>query len=271
MKVDFWFTENQNEDVRFGVRTKSHLFSKESKYQRIDIFDTDFFGRIMTLDGCFMVTEKDEFTYQEMISHPGICFHPDPKSVLIIGGGDGGVAREVLKFNVEKVDLVEIDDEVIEASKTYLPTLSSSFDDSRLRVYCQDAFEFVDNAGKYDLVLVDSTDPIGFAASLFSDTFYMKAKNMLGGGGILVTQSGSPFMNPEFIKKAYRGASRYFKYVKPYLSFVPSYPSGMWSYVIATDLPLEKRRDFPGSYFNAEICDSLFGLPQFVKELLKED
>lgn len=270
MKVDLWFSEMQNEDVKFGVRVKSHLFSKESKYQKIDIFDSEFFGRVMILDGCFMVTEKDEFMYQEMLSHPGICFHPNPKKVLIIGGGDGGVAREVLKYDVDRIDLVEIDEEVINVAKVYLPSLASSFSDPRLNVYNQDAFEFVDTGRHYDLILVDSTDPVGFAASLFSEVFYMKARKLLGKDGILVTQSGSPFMNPEFIRKAYRGATAYFKYVKPYLSFVPSYPSGMWSYVLASDSEVKRQRDFQGKYFNDEVCDSLFSLPQFVKDVLDE-
>ncbi|MCL5408009.1 MAG: polyamine aminopropyltransferase [Candidatus Thermoplasmatota archaeon] len=270
MKVDFWFTEFQNEDVKFGVRTRSHLFSKESKYQKIDIFDTEFYGRVMVLDGCFMVTEKDEFMYQEMLSHPAMVSHPNPKDVLIIGGGDGGVAREVLKYPVKTVDLVEIDEEVIAAAKAYLPGLSSSFKDGRVKVYNMDAFEFVDTNRKYDVILVDSTDPIGFAASLFSDVFYMKAHDLLDESGIIATQSGSPFMNPDFIKKAYRGLKGHFKTVRPYLSFVPTYPSGMWSYVMATDGKLEKQRKFSGRYMNEEIYGASSSLPEFIKKILEE-
>jgi spermidine synthase len=271
MKIDLWFSELQNEDVKFGVRLKSHLFSKESKYQKIDIFDTEFFGRVMSLDGCFMITDRDEFMYQEMLSHPGMCSHPGPRRVLIIGGGDGGVAREVLRYPVERVDLVEIDEEVINAAKAYLPNLSVSFKDPRLKVHNQDAFEFVDRDGTYDLILVDSTDPIGFAASLFSEVFYMKAKKLLGKDGIIVTQAGSPFMNPEFLRKAYRGLSKFFKNVKPYLSFVPSYPSGMWSYIIASDSPINRKGEFTGKYYNSSIYESSFSLPQFITDLLKED
>lgn len=270
MKVDLWFSEMQTDDVRFGVRVKSHLYTKESKYQKIDVFDTEFFGRVMTLDGCFMITERDEFMYQEMLVHPAMVSHPDPKSVLIIGGGDGGVAREVLRYPVENVDLVEIDEEVIATAKEYLPALASSFDDSRLNVHCMDAFEFVDQDRSYDVILVDSTDPIGFAASLFSDVFYMKAKKLLNINGILTTQSGSPFMNPGYIQKAYRGLIKHFRTVKPYLSFVPSYPSGMWSYILASNANVEKHADFKGRYMNNEIYQSSFSLPEFVKTLLKE-
>ncbi len=269
MKVDFWFSELQNEDVKFGVRVKSHLFSKESKYQKIDVFDTDFYGRVMILDGCFMITEKDEYMYQEMLSHPAMVSHPYPKNVLIIGGGDGGVAREVLRYPVDSVDLVEIDEDVIAASKIYLPNIAASFSDKRLRVHNMDAFEFVDTDRSYDVILVDSTDPIGFAASLFSDVFYMKAKRLLSAGGIIATQSGSPFMNPDFIRKAYRGLTGHFKTVKPYLSFVPSYPSGMWSYVLASNGKIEKRRDFKGRYMNSEVYQSCFVLPEFVKKTLE--
>ncbi len=269
MKIDLWFSELQNEDVKFGVRVKSHLFSKESKYQKIDIFDTEFFGRVMILDGCFMITEKDEYMYQEMLSHPAMVSHPDPKRVLIIGGGDGGVAREVLRYPVESVDLVEIDEEVIAASKAYLPSIAASFNDKRLKVHNMDAFEFVDADMSYDIILVDSTDPIGFAASLFSDVFYSKARKLLNSNGIIVTQSGSPFMNPDFIKKAYRGLKEHFKTVRPYLSFVPSYPSGMWSYVMASNGRIEKRRDFTGRYMNSDLYKSCFVLPEFVKKVLE--
>ncbi len=268
MKVDFWFSESQNEDVKFGVRVKSHLFSKESKYQKIDIFETEFFGRVMILDGCFMITEKDEFMYQEMLAHPAMVSHPDPKNVLIIGGGDGGVAREVLRYPVNSIDLVEIDEEVISASKAYLPDIAASFSDSRLKVHNMDAFEFVDSDRSYDVILVDSTDPIGFAASLFSDVFYMKADRLLNKNGIIATQSGSPFMNPDFIRKAYRGLNGHFKTVKPYLSFVPTYPSGMWSYIIASNGKIEKHRNFEGRYMNSEIYQSCFSLPEFVKKTI---
>ncbi len=268
MKVDFWFSESQNEDVKFGVRVKSHLFSKESKYQKIDIFETEFLGKVMILDGCFMITEKDEFMYQEMLAHPAMVSHPDPKNILIIGGGDGGVAREVLRYPVRSVDLVEIDEEVISASKTYLPEIAASFSDSRIKVYNMDAFEFVDSDRKYDVILVDSTDPIGFAASLFSDVFYMKARRLLNDSGIIATQSGSPFMNPDFIKKAYRGLNGHFKTVRPYLSFVPTYPSGMWSYIMASNGKIEKHRNFEGRYMNNEIYLSCFSLPEFVKKTI---
>ncbi|MGC8645408.1 MAG: polyamine aminopropyltransferase [Thermoplasmata archaeon] len=270
MKPELWFSELQNEDTKFGVRIKSHLFSKESKYQRIDIFDTEFFGRVLALDGCFMITEKDEFMYQEMITHPAMMSHRDPRDILIIGGGDGGVAREVLKYPVRSVHLVEIDEDVISASKTYLQAIASSLNDERVNVFNQDAFEFVDSASKYDVVIVDSTDPIGFAASLFSTVFYMKARNILNDDGIIVTQSGSPFMNPGHIQKAYRGLSENFKHVKPYLSFVPSYPSGMWSYVMASNSEIRMHREFKGRYINSGIYESIFNLPEFVKEILSK-
>jgi spermidine synthase len=268
MKIEHWFSEMQNEDVKLSVRIKSHVFSKESKYQRIDIFDTEFYGRIMVLDGCFMVTYKDEFMYQEMLAHPAMMSHENPKNILIIGGGDGGIAREVLRYNVEKVDLVEIDEDVINASKEYLPQTSVSFKDKRLNVYNQDAFDFVDGKRKYDVILVDSTDPVGFAASLFSDVFYMKAKESLKDGGIIATQSGSPFMNPDHIKKAVKGMKKYFQFIKPYVSFMPTYPSGMWSYVMASNKKMEMKREFTGKYMNREIYEGSQKLPQFMKEII---
>jgi len=269
MKPELWFSELQNEDTKFGVRIRSHLFTKESKYQRIDIFDTEFFGRVLALDGCFMLTERDEFMYQEMITHPAMMSHPDPTDVLIIGGGDGGVAREVLRYPVKSVHLVEIDEDVISASKAYLKSIASSLDDKRVKIFNMDAFEFVDSSGEYDVIIVDSTDPIGFAASLFSDVFYMKAKNILRKDGIIVTQSGSPFMNPSHIQKAFKGLSANFSTVRPYLSFVPTYPSGMWSYIMASNSEIKMHREFKGKYMNREVYESLFNLPEFVKEIIK--
>ncbi len=270
MKIEQWFSENQNEDIKLSVRIKSHVFTKESKYQRIDIFDTDALGRILILDGCFMVTYKDEFMYQEMLAHPPLMAHRDPRSVLIIGGGDGGIAREVLKHDVEKVDLVEIDEDVIQAAREYLPEMSSSFSDKRLTIYNQDAFDFVDGKRKYDVILVDSTDPVGFAASLFSDVFYMKAKETLNGGGIISTQSGSPFMNPGYLTKAFKGMKQYFSELRPYVSFMPTYPSGMWSYVMASNSPLEMKSEFVGRYINGDVFKGSQMLPQFVRELLSK-
>ncbi len=270
MKIEHWFSELQNEDVKFSVRIKNHIYTKESKYQRIDIFDTEFFGRIMVLDGCFMVTYKDEFMYQEMLAHPAMMSHPNPKKILIIGGGDGGIAREVLRYDVEMVDLVEIDEEVIQAAKEYMPQTSVSFKDKRLKVYNQDAFDFVGKGIKYDIILVDSTDPVGFAASLFSDVFYMKVKGSLENGGIIATQSGSPFMNPEYIKKAIKGMKQYFKFIRPYVSFMPTYPSGLWSYVMASDTEFELKREYVGKYINKDVYLGSQYLPQFIKNIVEE-
>ncbi len=268
MKVDHWYYEEQNEDVKFGVRVENHLYSHQSKYQRIDIVENPFFGRIMFLDGCFMVTDKDEFFYQEMLTHPAMMSHPDPKKVLIIGGGDGGVAREVLKYNVDLIDLVEIDSDVIEAAKRFFPKLAKSFEDKRVHIHNMDAFEFVNEDLSYDVIIVDSTDPIGFAASLFSEVFYGKASKILGEKGILVTQSGSPFMNPTYISKALKGIRSHFEFNLPYLGPVPSYPSGLWSYVMASNSEITMKRSFKGKYINDDVYKSLPQHPQFFKEIL---
>ena len=270
MKVDHWFFENQNEDVKFGIRVSEHLASVQSKYQKIDIVKNDFFGKVLFLDGCFMLTEKDEYFYQEMITHPAMVSHPHPKNVLIIGGGDGGVAREVLKHDIDRIDLVEIDEEVINLSKKFFPEIASSFDDKRVNIFNMDAFEFVNKTGNYDVIIVDSTDPIGFAASLFSEVFYEKASKLLGKEGILVTQTGSPFMNPSHIIKAIKGISANFNHYFPYLASVPTYPSGLWSYVMASNSPIFRRRKFTGKYYNDEVYDSLNKYPQFFKDIIEQ-
>ena len=213
---------------------------------------------------------KDEYFYQEMITHPAMVSHPHPKNVLIIGGGDGGVAREVLKHDIERIDLVEIDEEVINLSKKFFPEIASSFNDKRVNIFNMDAFEFVNKTGNYDVIIVDSTDPIGFAASLFSEVFYEKASRLLGKEGILVTQTGSPFMNPAHIIKAIKGISANFNHYFPYLASVPTYPSGLWSYVMASNSPIFRRRKFTGKYYNDEVYDSLNKYPQFFKDIIEQ-
>jgi len=284
---NIWFTE-RNEDVALSLRHSGDiLFSKKSPYQQVEIIDTYAYGKTLTLDGMIMTTEKDEYIYHEMISHVPLLSHPNPKNILIIGGGDGGVAREILRHeSVNQVDMVEIDEVVIDASKKLLPKIASTLDDPKLKIHIQDGIEFVKNCSKdkYDVVIVDSTDPVGPAEGLFKTSFYNDVYRCLRSDGIMVTQSESPEFNTRVFKEIYGCYREIFgkNNVYCYLAFIPTYPSGMWSFSYCSkgtihpvnDLDLKYANDFVIKhklrYYNPEIHNSSFVLPNFVKELLSQ-
>ena len=192
----------------FGIAIKAGkiLFSKQSDFQKVEVFETDStLGRVLTLDDLMMTTEGDEYHYHEMIVHIPMMQHKNPETVLVIGGGDGGTVREVLKHKtVKKVVLCEIDGMVIDACKEFLPTISCGLDDPKVEIKVEDAIEFIkDKKNEYDIVLIDSTDPMGPGEGLFTDEFYTNVKNSLKEGGIMVAQSESPFANKKEIKKMY--------------------------------------------------------------------
>ncbi len=172
-KTDIWFTEYQTQDMRLGLRIKKVLANIQTPYQHLVVADTEQYGRMMALDGAIQVTEKDEFTYHEMLTHVALSAHPDPRKVLIVGGGDGGTAREAVKHcSVSEVVLVDIDQEVINASREFFPTLSCGLDHPKVQVLTMDALEYIrGKKGEFDVVLVDSTDPVDFAEGLSGNPF----------------------------------------------------------------------------------------------------
>jgi spermidine synthase len=172
--MDLWFSEHHTKNVRLQIKVNKHLFSGESEYQRIDVFESYEFGRFLTLDGYMMLTEKDEFIYHEMITHVPMAVHPNVEKVLVIGAGDGGVIRELTRYDtIKEIDMVEIDEMVVEVCKQYLPKTACKFDDPRLRIYYQDGLKFVRKyVDTYDLIIVDSTDPFGPGEGLFTREFY---------------------------------------------------------------------------------------------------
>jgi spermidine synthase len=285
---NIWFTERNN-DIALSLRHSGDvLFSKKSPYQKVEIIDTCAYGKTLTLDGMIMTTEKDEYIYHEMISHVPLLTHPDPKNILIIGGGDGGVAREILRHNfVNQVDMVEIDEVVIEASKKLLPQISSTLNHPKLNIYIQDGIEFVKNCpkNKYDIVIVDSTDPVGPAEGLFKPSFYNDVYKCIRSDGIMVTQSESPEFNTKVFQEIYRCYKEIFgkNNVYCYLAFIPTYPSGMWSFSYCSkgsvhpvnDLNFEYASGFVRKhklrYYNPEIHNSSFVLPNFVRNLLSQN
>ena len=192
---ELWFTENYCPDARFSMRVERQVYSAKSRFQQIDVYDTPAFGRVLVLDGCLMLTEKDEFIYHEMIVHPAMAVKPDIKSVLVIGGGDGGCIRELCKYDsIEKIDLCEIDREVIKVCREFLPQTALRMDDIRAELHIADGLKFVRRQKEaYDLIIVDSTDPFGPGEGLFTREFYGNCLSALTADGILINQHESPY------------------------------------------------------------------------------
>jgi len=271
--MEYWYYEMHTDNVKIGFRVREEMAHRKSRYQEIYVLDTYEYGRILVIDGTVQLTERDEFIYHEMITHVPLLSHENPRKILIIGGGDGGVAREVLKHNPESIDIVDIDEEVVKISREYLPFVSSSYNDNRVHIHIGDGIEFVRNRRGfgYNAVIVDSTDPIGPAKSLFKEDFYRDVKKVIEPNGIFVQQCGSPIYHPEELCNSYNLLSGIFKNVKIYLAYIPTYPSGMWSFVIGSDVDIRMRRraDFETRYFNEDIYESSMALPNFIKEKCK--
>lgn len=256
------------------------LFSEQSPFQKVEVFEThSSLGRVLTLDDLMMTTEGDEFHYHEMISHVPMMHHKAPKSVLVIGGGDGGTVREVLKHDtVEKVVLCEIDGLVIEACKKYLPTISCELDNPKCEILVQDAIEYIkDKKNEFDIVLIDSTDPMGPGEGLFTEEFYTNVKNSLKEGGIVCAQSESPFANKEEIKKMYSLLKKVFPICSTFTSNIPTYPGGYWAWAFCSETvkPLSYWDERRGEeitksckIYNKEYHEARFALPNYLKELL---
>ena len=192
---DLWYSEYHTPDVRFSIRVSAQVHQEQSEYQRISVYDSPEFGRILTLDSVLMLTERDEFIYHEMITHVPMAVNPKIKTVLVIGAGDGGVARELSKYRtIESIDVVEIDRRVVEVCREYLPQTACGFDDPRVTLRFEDGLKFVRHTqSRYDLIIVDSTDPSGPGEVLFTTEFYGGCMNALTENGILVNQHESPF------------------------------------------------------------------------------
>ena len=263
-----------------AIKQKEVLFSQQSKFQKVEIIDTDStLGKILTLDGLMMTTEGDEYFYHEMIAHIPMMNHKDPKSVLVIGGGDGGTVREVLKHDtVERVVLCEIDGMVIDACKKYLPTIAGKLDDPKVEILVEDAIEYIKNKeNEFDIVLIDSTDPMGPGEGLFTEEFYTNVKKSLKKGGIVCAQSESPVVNKEEIKKMYNLLNKVFPITSTFTSPIPTYPGGYWAWAFCSQ-DIE-----PLSYIDERRCEAItktckiynkeyhlarFALPNFLKEML---
>ncbi|MEW6162891.1 MAG: polyamine aminopropyltransferase [Nitrospirota bacterium] len=272
--MGLWLTEKQTENLSLSLRIKEIIHKEKSEFQDILIAESFQYGKVLSLDGAFQTTEVDEFIYHEMITHVPILSHPDPGDVLIIGGGDGGTVREVLKHSVKTVEVVEIDKWVIEVSKRYLPAISRLLEDLRVRVIIEDGINYLkETTRKYDLIIVDSPDPKGPAIRLFSEDFYSNANRALNEDGIFVAQTESPFLHMDLILKIFCSLSKNFPLVKVYTAPIPTYPSGFWSFTVGSkkcdpSSPL-RRGDIDTKYYTPEIHKASFVLPRFLEDAIR--
>lgn len=273
--MNLWFSEDQTPNMRIGLRIEEILHRERSPYQEITVYETAEFGRLLTLDDIIMTTERDEFVYHEMLAHPALVAHPEPRQVLVVGGGDGGTVREVLKHpTVERVVLAELDERVVEVSKLYLPSLAQAFDDPRVEFRFGDGALYVaEHPNEFDVILVDSPDPVGPAAVLFSEAFYRTCRAALRPGGIITVQSESPWFNREQLWATRRYFREIFPLSRLHWAPVPTYPGGFWTFTsgsLGPD-PKEPREEaalqIHGRYYSLEIHRAAFVLPPFVKEL----
>ncbi len=278
---DEWFFESFTENAKFGIRIKEHLIDAKSEFQKIDFYDSYEYGRFFALDGFIMLTERDEFIYHEMLVHVPMAVRPATRRVLIIGGGDGGAVRELTRYDgVERIDMVEIDPEVVRLCRKYLPLTAGKLGDSRVRLFFEDGAAFVKNVKqKYDLILVDSTDPIGVGEGLFSEVFYQDCFCALSEDGILINQHESPYYEGDAIEmeRAHKKLASVFPVCKVYQFHMPTYASGHWLFGFASkgaqptafDAGAWNALGIETKYYNTELHTGCFALPTYVRERLK--
>lgn len=282
--MDLWYTEQHTDNARFSIKIDRQLTSVQSEFQRIDIFESEEFGRILTLDGFLMVTEKDEFIYHDMITHIPMATNPKIEKVLVIGAGDGGTVRELLRYKtIKHIDMVEIDEEVVKVCKEYLPLTASGLTDERLHIYYEDGLKFVrSKVGEYDLIIVDSTDPFGPGEGLFTKEFYGNCYHALNDEGILVNQHESVYYDSyaTAMKRAHQRIKENFPIAKVYQAHIPTYPSGHWLFGFASkkydpikDLDADKWNvlGLKTRYYNTELHIGAFAIPNYVKEQLDDE
>ncbi len=280
------YNEYYNEKTGLTIGLKRQLFCEQSDYQKVEVFETDTWGNLMTIDGMVMLSEKDEFVYHEMMAHVAMFTHPNPETVLIIGGGDGGTVREVMRHpSVKQVDMVEIDETVVRASKLHMPEVGD-FDNPKLNVIYENGLTFVEQPPKkYDVIIIDGSDPVGPAVDLFKKAFYQHCYNSLTDNGVLVSQTESPFVEHyhDSMRSVFGALKELYAYSACFLTFIPLYPTGMWSMAFASKGPkphgeevnarISKGMETFGDklkYYNQEIHHGAFALPNFVKQIFAD-
>ena len=262
------------------IKVKEKIFEKQTPFQKIEIFETCEMGRLLMLDGIIQLTGFDEFAYQEMMAQLPYYAHGNPENVLVIGGGDGGVLRELARHpEIKTLDICEIDAEVIAAARKFLPELACGYDDPRVNINVADGSRFIQEKPEYyDLIIVDSTDPGGPGAPLFTADFYANLKRALRPGGVAATQAESPWLLPDLVKQLLNAAKHNFKFADYGAISVPTYPTGMIGVCIASDDrdPRTPAREVEPEiaaqlrYYNSAIHRAAFARPNFVQRLLQK-
>ncbi len=253
-------------------RARRRLLSERTPFQKMEVYETDSHGRVLLLDGLVQTTEKDEFFYHEMLVHPAMMSHPGPNDVLIIGGGDGGALREVLRYPVESAVLAEIDVRVIEVCRQRFPGLAASFKDRRVEIAIEDGSRYVcETDRRFDIIVVDSSDPVGPSAILHQKSFFMALKKCLRPGGAIAAQAGAPLYHLEHLRAKRRFLKGLFKSAFYYLGPVPTYPGGQWCYAFLSDRidplrALTRRPPKKLKFYNRDIHRAAFALPEFLKD-----
>jgi spermidine synthase len=277
----FWYDEEFKDICRFGLKAREYLFQSRSEFQKIDILDTEFFGRVLAIDNIFMTSEFDEYLYHEMLVHPALTTAPCIERILVIGGGDGGTVREVLTYpQVKEVTMVEIDPLVVEASKKFLGNIGSAWDDPRLEVKFQDGIDYAINEDvePYDIILLDGCDPVGPAKGLFTQAFYRGCKRLLKEDGVFALQSESPLLQREVFIEIGRTLAPIFRRVYPYFGTVPLYATGNWSWTYATEtinpMAIGKKRvtlqEKRCKYYNRDIHRGAFAIPNNLRHIFAD-
>ena len=276
--MQLWCTENQTETLGLTARVKETLFAGKSEFQDVAVVDSYQFGRMLVLDGVFQTSIFEEYVYHEMIAHVPLFIHPNPKKVLVIGGGDGGTVREVVRHDtVEKVEMVEIDGMVVEACKKYLPEISVALNEPnpKLDLKIRDGIQHMaDATNEYDVIIVDCSDPIGPGEGLFTPEFYKNVYKALKEDGLFVQQTESPFYHRELIKRIQKDVRAIFPITDLYLAHIPIYPGGCHCFTFGSKKYGPKdadtsRQTMEMRYHNAEVQQGCFALPNFVRELMK--
>jgi len=275
--MELWFTEKQTDAFGITAKVKETLVTEKTQFQDLAMIDTAEWGRMLVLDGMVMTTVRDEFVYHEMVTHPALFTHPNPRRVLVVGGGDGGAIREVLKHpSVEEAVLVDIDGKVIEYSKKYLPEIACELDNPRVKVIVGDGYMHIhENKNAYDVIMVDSTEPVGPAVELFTRGFYQGIYEALKEDGIFVAQTDNPWFKADLIRSVFRDVKEIFPIVRVYAANVPTYPSGLWTFTMGskTHDPLKVDEsaipEIESKYYTPRLHKAAFVLPRFVEDLLK--
>ena len=282
--MELWFSDYHTEDVKLDIKIEKQLFGADTDFQRIDVFESKEFGRFISCDGTIVFSEKDEFVYDEMIVHVPMAGHPHVRKVLVIGGGDGGVARELTHYDeIEEIDVVETDHVFIDVCRDYFPDNACGLDDPRVTVFNANGLRFLrTKVDEYDLIISDAIDPLGHAAGLFTKEFYGNCFRALKEDGIMVYQHGSPFYDEdeETCRAMHRKASHSFPISRVYQAHIPTCPSGYWLFGFASkkyhplkDFDAKKwlERGIKTWYYSEHLHKGAFMLPKYVEDMLEEE